>query len=214
MILSVSSLKGGTGKSTISTNLAVCFSTMGYKTIIIDTDTNGSSIKWSGLRPEDKPEVTAVSITDPKALRSNINKIHTQYDVIIIDGTPALSELATTIILLADLLIIPIKPGVLDLWATEIFIEKYNQALVIKENINARFILNQVDPRTKLSAEITEVISEFPILSMKSRLNNRVAYSESIISGLSVLEYKDVKAQEEISAFANETLELLSQRNQ
>ena len=210
MIISISSLKGGTGKSTISTNLAVCFSTMGYKTIIVDTDTNGSSIKWSGLRPEDKPEVTAVSITDPKALKSNINKIQNEYEIVIVDGTPALSELATTIILLADLLVIPIKPGVLDLWATEIFLEKYNQALVLKENILARFILNQVDPRTKLSAEISEVLAEFAIPSMKSKLNNRVAYSESIISGLSVLEYKDIKAQKEITAFANETLELLS----
>ncbi|WP_430809476.1 MULTISPECIES: ParA family partition ATPase [unclassified Carboxylicivirga] len=214
MIISISSLKGGTGKSTICTNLAVCFSTMGYKTLIIDTDTNGSSVKWSGLRPEDKPCVTAISMTDPKALRSNINRIHQDYDLVLIDGTPALSELATTIILLSDLLIIPIKPGVLDLWATEIFIEKYNQALVLKDDIHARFILNQVDPRTKLSNEISEVLSEFSIPAMKSKLNNRVAYSESIISGLSVLEYKDVKAQEEITSFANETLELLRQNNQ
>lgn len=214
MIISISSLKGGTGKSTISTNLAVCFSTMGYKTIIIDTDTNGSSVKWSGLRPEDKPAVTAISITDPKALRSNINRIHQDYDLVLIDGTPALSELATTIILLSDLLIIPIKPGVLDLWATEIFIEKYDQALVLKDDIKAKFILNQVDPRTKLSNEISEVLSEFTISPMKSKLNNRVAYSESIISGLSVLEYKDPKAQEEITVFANEVLELLSQNNQ
>ncbi|MCW3805742.1 AAA family ATPase [Plebeiibacterium marinum] len=213
MIISISSLKGGTGKSTLSTNLAVCFSHMGYKTIIIDTDTNGSSIRWSGLRADDLPEVLSVSITDPKALRKNINSFQKDYDIVIIDGTPALSELASTIILISDLLLIPIKPGVLDLWATEMFIEKYEQALLIKQDINGYFILNQVNPRAKLTNEVNEVLKDFSISTLESKLNNRVAYSESVVCGLGVYEYKDPKAKEEITLLANEVLTLISNEN-
>lgn len=210
MIISVSSLKGGTGKSTISQNLAVCFAHMGYKTIIVDTDTNGSSQRWSGLRPEDYPEVPAVSISDPRALRKNINQIQKDYEMVIVDGTPALSELASTIILISDLLLIPIKPGVLDLWATEKFIEKYEQALVLKQNINARFLLNQVDSRTKISHEVYDVLKDFGIEAMKTQINNRIAYSEAIISGLGVYEFKDLKAKDETINLANETIEVLT----
>ncbi len=213
MIISISSLKGGTGKSTISTNLAVCFSHMGYKTIIIDTDTNGSSIRWSGLRPDNLPQVLSVSISDSKALRKNINSIHKDFDIVLIDGTPALSELASTIILISDLLLIPIKPGVLDLWATEKFIEKYEQALIIKQDIKGHFIMNQVNPRTRLTSEVIEALNDFGISPLDSKLNNRVAYSESIISGLGVYEYKDSKAKEEITLLANEVLTLLSSEN-
>jgi chromosome partitioning protein len=210
MIISVSSLKGGTGKSTISQNLAVCFAHMGYKTIIVDTDTNGSSIRWSGLRPEDYPDVPAVSISDPRALRKNINQIQKDYEMVIVDGTPALSELASTIILISDLLLIPIKPGVLDLWATEKFIEKYEQALVLKQNINARFLLNQVDSRTKISHEVYDILKDFGIQAMKTQINNRIAYSEAIISGLGVYEFKDLKAKDETINLANETIEVLT----
>lgn len=210
MIISVSSLKGGTGKSTISQNLAVCFAHMGYKTIIVDTDTNGSSIRWSGLRPEDYPDVPAVSISDPRALRKNINQIQEDYEMVIVDGTPALSELASTIILISDLLLIPIKPGVLDLWATEKFIEKYEQALVLKQNINARFLLNQVDSRTKISHEVYDILKDFGIEAMKTQINNRIAYSEAIISGLGVYEFKDLKAKDETINLANETIEVLT----
>ena len=210
MIISVSSLKGGTGKSTISQNMAVCFAHMGYKTIIVDTDTNGSSIRWSGLRPEGYPDISSVTISDPKALRKNINQVQSDYEIVIVDGTPALSELTSTIILISDLLLVPIKPGVLDLWATEKFVEKYEQALVLKQNIKARFLLNQVDPRTKMSHEVHDVLKDFGIEAMKTQINNRIAYSESIISGLGVYEFKDEKAKDEMVKLANETLELLT----
>ena len=55
MIISITSLKGGVGKSTITQNLAVCFAHMGYNTCIVDADTNQSSLKWAGLRPENLP---------------------------------------------------------------------------------------------------------------------------------------------------------------
>lgn len=211
MIISVSSLKGGTGKSTISQNLAVCFAHMGYKTIIVDTDTNGSSIRWSGFRPADSPEVPTVSIADPRALRKNINQIQSDYEMVIVDGTPALSELASTIILICDLLLIPIKPGVLDLWATEKFIEKYEQALLLKKNIKARFLLNQVDARTRLGNEVSEVLNDFGIEAMSTKINNRIAYSEAVTSGIGVYEYKDLKAKEELTMLTNETIQILQQ---
>ncbi|WP_461137387.1 nucleotide-binding protein, partial [Spirosoma terrae] len=55
MIISVTSLKGGVGKSTIAQNLAVCFAHSKYTVCIVDVDTNQSALRWSGLRDEDLP---------------------------------------------------------------------------------------------------------------------------------------------------------------
>jgi len=72
MIISVTSLKGGVGKSTVAQNLAVIFSHMGYKVLLVDTDTNGSSVRRSGLRSEDLPSVQVIGLSDAEALKKNL----------------------------------------------------------------------------------------------------------------------------------------------
>jgi chromosome partitioning protein len=209
MIISVTGLKGGTGKSTIAQNLAVCFAHMGYKITIIDTDTNRSSERWSGLRSEELPSITVVSLSDSNALRKNIMQLHKNADIIVIDGTPSLSEIASTIVLVSDLVLIPVKCGALDIWATEKFLEKYADAKLMKENINAYFVVNQYVPRNKLSEEVIDVLKGFELPVLESTLHNRVAYAECVAEGFGVYEYRDVKAKEEIVKLTNEVLELL-----
>ena len=74
MIISVTSLKGGVGKSTIVQNLSVCFAHMGYRVAIVDTDTNASSVHWSGIRDEENPPIMVFGILDSNALRKNIQQ--------------------------------------------------------------------------------------------------------------------------------------------
>lgn len=207
MIISFTTLKGGTGKSTLSQNLAVCLAHMDYKVCIIDTDTNGSCVRWSGFRPQDLPEITVISLPDAKALRNNINRIHKDYEVLIIDGTPHLSELTSSIILVSDLVISPVKPSALDLWATEKFLEKYEDAKLLKEKIKACFVLNQFKHNTILSREAEEALSSFEIPILKSKISDRVAYSEAVTLGLGVIEFKDEKAKNEMISFTNEIIE-------
>ena len=78
-IIAVASAKGGVGKSTISQNLAVCFAHMGYKVAIVDTDTNASSVHWSGIREEDLPHITVMGIATSDALRKNIKQLEKDY---------------------------------------------------------------------------------------------------------------------------------------
>jgi len=85
MIISITSLKGGVGKSTISQNLAVCFAHMGYKVAIVDADLNDSCERWSGMRDnEEHPPVMVVSIDSPQALRNNVKLLARDYEIIII----------------------------------------------------------------------------------------------------------------------------------
>ena len=214
MIISITSLKGGVGKSTISQNLAVCFAHMGYRTAIIDTDTNDSSVRWSGLRDEDLPPVTVVGIKDAKALQKNIKSLSDDYEMIIIDGTPSLDKLVSTIILLGDIVLIPIRPSGMDIWATEKFLEKYEDAKILKEEIPAYFILNQFNNRNVFSKESKDVLDDLEIGMLESTVKSRQAYVEAVVAGRGVYEYKDGKAKEEIIALANEIISTLQVLNQ
>ncbi len=207
MIISITSLKGGVGKSTLSQNLAVCLAHIGYKVAIIDTDTNASSVHWSGLRPDSLPSVAVFGISDSEALSKNAKKLVQDYDIVLIDGTPSLSRLVSTIILLGDMVLIPIKPSALDVWATEKFIEKYDQASVIKD-VKAYFILNQYDANLSFNRDSKEVLSDLDIPILKSTLKTRVAYVEAVVQGLGVYEYKDKKARDEMAALCNEIVTL------
>lgn len=209
MIISTVSLKGGVGKTTTAINLAVGFAANKIKVSLIDSDANNNSVYWSGLRSEDLPPITTVSLTSPQAMQKNVKQLYNDCDILVIDGTPALSELTSTIILLSDIVIIPILSSPLDIWATNIFLDKFNQAKILKPEIKAYFLLNQLDPRTNMAQDAIEVIKAQEIPSFKTYLHNRVAYKESLTEGKGVLEYRDPKAKAEVKSVIKEIEEIL-----
>lgn len=210
MIISVTSLKGGVGKSTIVQNLSVCFAHMGYRVAVVDTDTNASSVHWSGIRSDEHPSIMVFGISDSNALRKNIQKIQNDYDIILIDGTPSLSRLVSTIILLGDIVLIPIRPSGLDLWATEKFIEKYEQAKTLKEDVKAFFVLNQYDAKININKETKDVLDELEIKVLKTTIKSRIAYVEAVVQGIGVYEYRDRKAKKEMTNLTKEILDILT----
>jgi chromosome partitioning protein len=211
MIVSITSLKGGVGKSTIAQNLSVCFAHAGYKTCIVDADTNQSALRWSGFRSAALPAVPVFGIPDGSTLTANLKPLHKDYEIVIIDGTPSLSKLTSRIIVMADLLIIPTLPSGLDLWATEQFLERYRDAVAQKEMpIPARFLLNRYRPNTNFSKEVKAVLSDTDIPVLANSIKDRVAYAEAVVNGLGVYEYKNEKAKTEFAGLFNEINEIIS----
>ncbi|WP_028523256.1 ParA family protein [Runella limosa] len=209
MIISVTSLKGGVGKSTIAQNLAVCMAHNGYKVCIADADTNQSSLRWSSLRSEELPVIPAFG-TPEKTLSANIKQLALDYEIVIIDGTPTLDKITSKIILLADILIVPILPSGLDIWATEQFLERYEDAKIEKEkDIPAFMVLNQFQSNITFNKEVKEALTETSIRLFNSTLRPRTAYREVVIQGKGVLEYKDEKAKVEFLELYNEIVNLI-----
>jgi chromosome partitioning protein len=73
--IGITNLKGGVGKTTLSTNLAVCFAHMGYSVCIVDSDTNQNSLAWYGAR-EEGPAIMVVGATDAKALNKIVDQLN------------------------------------------------------------------------------------------------------------------------------------------
>jgi chromosome partitioning protein len=207
MIIGVSNLKGGVGKSTIAQNLAVCFAHMGFKTCIVDTDTNANSLSWSAAREDDLASITVVGSTEPKAIGKMVRDMHRDYDVIVIDGTPSLSEMTTRVILASDLLLIPLLPSAHDIRAMTLFFERFEQAKEVKENIPAFFVMNQYSPKINVHRGMKEAVANFDIPTLETTINKRAAYVETALEGRGVYESNDQKAKDEM---INLTTELLA----
>jgi chromosome partitioning protein len=207
MKIAVSNLKGGVGKTTIAQNLAVCFAHMGFKTCIVDTDTNQNSLAWSGVRDDGLPNITVVGSTDAKALGKTVDNMHKDYEVVIIDGTPSLSEMTTRIILACDVLIIPILPSAHDFRAMTPFFERLEQAKEFREGIPAYFLINQFSPTVNIYKGMRQAIEGFGIEVLETALNKRAAYVETALEGKGVYESADSKAKEEMVKLTREILE-------
>ncbi len=211
MIISITNLKGGVGKSTIAQNLAVCLAHRGAKVCIADTDKKQhTSIKWSGQRDENAVSVPVFGVTEGEALVKNVKALQKEYNHVIIDGTPILEELASWTILASDLVVIPTLPSPSDVWSIQEFKIRLDQIKALGTNIPAYLLINKHAANRNLDKEIDEAIREFGITIMQTKLKDRVAYKEAMLEGLGVQEYRDAKAKEEMEELTSEILEILS----
>jgi chromosome partitioning protein len=212
-VLAISNLKGGVGKSTISQNLAVALAERGLKICIADTDTEQkTATKWASLR-DDKSIKIPVFPINPEKVAHDILGLKQRFELVIIDGTPALTELTTRIIILSDMVLVPILPGGGDIWALENFLERYQEAKITKESYGGKVeiavIFNRFSERTTLDKAVANAIGELAVNVLTTKLSNRVSYREATIIGVGVTEMKDDKAKQEIIALADEITAIL-----
>ncbi len=208
-IITVANQKGGVGKTTIATNLAVMYALNGKKTILLDSDAQGSSMTFRASRPEDYPEISAVSITKP-TIHKDIKSFNADY--VIIDAGGRDSEVYRSAIYAADMLLIPVGASPYDIWSTEDTLKLYRELAITKE-IKGCVVLNMLPPlgNQKIVGEVFEVLNDlstqYGLQILKSALCFRVAYKESAVNGVGVCECdgeKFEKAAAEIKELYNE----------
>jgi chromosome partitioning protein len=214
MVISVTNLKGGVGKTTVSVNIAVGLALKDYSVCLVDSDREQrSATEWRDNRTVASPQITVVSVSE-KQFTSEIKALRDKFDIVLIDGVPQLSELAQYTIGVSDLVIIPITPSLIDYRGFETFYKKYKEIKTMKEEMGGRVkgavLINRVQ-RNRLVNEIPDAVQSYGITLFKSRLVDRLAYKDTFTEGLSVLEYKDEKAKEETRLLIEEIIELMNE---
>lgn len=202
-VITVGNHKGGVGKSTLACNLAVEATKERKKVLLIDADTQKSSIDFRALRAEaDLPQFNAVSVTNP-TIHKDISSFNA-FDLVVIDAGGRDTGPFRSALLASDLLIIPALPSQLDIWSTENTVSMLEEAKTIKE-IKACFVANRVIPNTNIAKEAYEALINIGIPLLKSKIHNRVAFAYSISEGKGVTEFEPHgKAAKEMKEFYKE----------
>ncbi len=215
-IIAVANLKGGVGKSTITQNLAVCLRQKNKSVCIVDTDTEQkSTAEWGERREQNELPNIPIFLVDENTLASRTTEVADEFDFVIVDGSPALSEITTKIVLIADLVVVPVMPSGNDFGALQKFLVRYNDTRAIQkrrgvETAGMGVVLNVYDGKIIVNRTIHQAIEQLGINIFDSKMANRVSYREANLTGYGVAELTDKKAIAEIEGLTMEVLALLN----
>ena len=185
-VIAFSNQKGGSGKSTLTANIAVLWSNSGYKVAVIDADAQKSLTYWLGERKKyygaDDCGIDSYSF-DIRNLNEEIKIIKRKYDYIIIDSPPSITFDTIQIIKATNGLFVPVQPSPLDLMATLPFLQ-----LAKQERKNPIIFLNRVMPRAKLTEAMVLRLRYAGAKLARSRISSKVIFAETFSVGRGVVD--------------------------
>jgi chromosome partitioning protein len=178
MIWALANSKGGVGKSTLATHLAVWLHEKGRRIAFVDSDVQGSSSAWL---KEAAPEIQAVRLLTAEDVVAQLPQI--QADEIVIDGPAGLSEVTRAILYLTDLAILPCGPSVLDLRAALDAVEIVRKIQALREGRPQMVVIpNKLQPQYRLSKELLQTVQTLG-MPVGEGLQLRQAYADAAGQG-------------------------------
>jgi chromosome partitioning protein len=203
VIITVAQQKGGAGKTTLAAHLAVAWAKEGRRVAVVDIDPQASLSAWAELREKahgkngiDFAQVTGWRTTGEVERRARDS------DIVLVDSPPHAETEARIAVRAARLVVVPVQPSPMDVWATKPTLD-----LARAEKVPAILVLNRVPPRAKLTGAMLEKVQELGAELAATRIGNRVALSSSLFEGRGITEAAPSSAAgEEIQALADEIL--------
>ena len=202
-VVAILNQKGGTGKTTLSLNLAAALSES-HPTLLLDADPQGSALDWADSRSTPQMNLDALELQPGNILR-DVRSLAPNYDWVIIDGPPGIGRVSADAVRAADIVLIPTKPSPFDVWASADIVEAVKARQKTTGGLpRAFFVITMARPRTRLVAQVDAALAEYGIPALRARTTERVAYPMTAIEGKSVLDSRDKTAQREILAMRDE----------
>ena len=193
MIITIGGIKGGSGKTTVATHLAIMAATAGAKVLLVDADDQQTAAEFTSVRKEDHPDLpryTCTRLTD-KAVRTEVPELADHYNHVIIDtgGRDSFSQRAA--LLIADVLLVPFVPRSFDIWTLTKVSALVDEMRHANPTLAAFVFLNRSDPDGQGPENTDAVMSlqEIPSLQyIETPLRTRKAFAQAASKGLAVTE--------------------------
>ena len=196
--LAVIALKGGSGKTTVATHLALAAHLRGLNTLLVDIDPQGSSHEVLSARQSPGPR--CVTSTGPQVMAAQLAAVGSRTDLLIIDTAAGAVEDVSEAIVLADVAVMVVRPTLLDIAAlarTLAIVRRLrkpstvvvNQAPVAREGIEAPVVKRALRALEYMRLPVAPVI-----------VRSRAVYQTAVETGRSAEEMPDQAAAREIAA--------------
>lgn len=196
--ITIGTSKGGSGKTTVTTNLAAALATYGFEVIIIDADSQPHSSGWGSRRAEERYKAglphDITTVVKFGKIGLDVLDLAKKYDFVLIDvggreGTELRQALAVS-----DLHIMPMRPSDYDTWTIsdlqEIILGLERSADI---KVTSRILINAAptNPMMKDDLEFRrDILSTFEgIQIMDTVLRDRVLYRRSVRPGKGVMDF-------------------------
>lgn len=191
--IAVVSQKGGVGKTTLATGLAVAAHTAGLSTAIFDLDPQASAAFWKDTREADEPAVLPIPATRLKHVLEAARD--SSCDFAVIDAPPFAKDIAYEAAQHADLILVPTRPAVLDVMAMTKTLE-----LLAHYGKSASIVLSICPIQGREIEDTEQTIRELGATVAPVRIHSRIAFSRAQQTGLTAQEFEPTgKAAEEIA---------------
>jgi len=207
MIISFLNQKGGVGKTTLAINVAGELARKDKRVLVIDGDPQGSALDWAAARDGD-PLFPVVAL--PRAtIHREIDQLKTGYDFVVIDAPPRVTELAQSIIMASDIVVIPVQPSPYDVWAAEEIVQLLREYSIRKPDLIAAFAVNRKIANTAIGRDVAEGLEGFGLKIFDTSVSQRVIFAESAAAGKLAAEIDEAHSgSKEITQLTNEILEV------
>ena len=193
--------KGGCGKTTISTNLASLYASQGRKTALFDYDAQSSSMRWMKQRSSEQAEIYCIAANKTAAQGVTMSwhtRVPSETERLIIDTPAGLNGIQLIDQLKgADVIVIPVLPSSIDIFATADFIRD----LLLKAKIQLKhtrlaIVANRSRKNTNSFKSLERFLSSLniPVIASLRDTQNYVVASER---GLGVHEIKNRSVQQD-----------------
>ena len=177
------SQKGGSGKTTLSLNLAIAATLKGKSVVVIDLDPQQSAARWARLRSADNPVI--ISGHGPNVADLVERARAGGADLVIIDTAPKSESASLAAAKLADVVVIPCHPSSLDLDAIG---DSVNIAQLARKP--AFFVLNNCRASSPLADEAADALGDYGLPLAPVRIGSRVSFIKSLADGKGVMEHE------------------------